>query len=224
MYLINEDEYLMMGKHPEQQARLNAIALQDERRVHPADKLVKYDEEEKSPLDLEKTVLERKLNVYDEKHLHMAPIVNSKPDRDEEEKVKWEDVHLEEDRWMQLPLAIRMKARLLMQYVNKYAGVTDQQEFVHRHKVLSNSNIFDLIYWAVKLTRARNATPPVGWNEFLNFLTINKAIPKSILSKFTINEIEQYNAGRIVSSKLSIEPPSIFETLFPVKKKKAIRK
>ena len=30
MYLVSEDEYISMGKHPEQQQRLNAMALQDE--------------------------------------------------------------------------------------------------------------------------------------------------------------------------------------------------
>ena len=111
--------------------------------------------------------------------------------------------------------------RLLMQYVNKYASVSDQQEFVHRQKVLSGSNIFDLVYWAIKLTRAKNASPPHGWSEFLHFLSINKAIPKSILSKLTIVELENYNASKIKSQKLSIEPPSTFETLFPAKKRKA---
>ena len=41
MYLISEDEYLMRAKPQpaDQQVRLNAIALQDERNVHAADKV-----------------------------------------------------------------------------------------------------------------------------------------------------------------------------------------
>ena len=47
MYLISEDEYLMRAKPQpaDQQVRLNAIALQDERNVHAADK-VDIDEDE----------------------------------------------------------------------------------------------------------------------------------------------------------------------------------
>jgi hypothetical protein len=223
MYLVSEDEYIMMGKHPEQQARLNAIALQDERKVHVADKLVSPDEDPKTKLDIEKQIFERKLDFHDEKYLHRAPLVALNKDDDDEEKIKWEDVHLEEGKWALLPVALRMKARLLMQFVNKYAGVSDQQEFVHRQKILSGSNIFDLVHWAIKLTRTKNASPPHGWSEFLHFLSINKAIPKSIFSKFTIMELDNYNASKIKSEKLNIEPPSVFETLFPAKKRRGQR-
>ena len=46
MYLISEDEYLMRGgRNPEQQARLNAILLQDEKNVHAAEKLETDDDD-----------------------------------------------------------------------------------------------------------------------------------------------------------------------------------
>lgn len=83
MFLVSEDEYIAMGKHPEQQARLNAIALRDEMVMRKANKET-VDEEGNletpattTTMSDEKKLLERKLDFHDEKHLHQAKKVAS---------------------------------------------------------------------------------------------------------------------------------------------------
>ena len=75
MYLVSEDEYIAMGKHPEQQQRLNAIALQDEHNVHTADKQEVSDEGH-----------ERKLEFHDTKYLHAAPKAFTTDKKDDAEE------------------------------------------------------------------------------------------------------------------------------------------
>ena len=81
--------------------------------------------------------------------------------------------------------------------VQKYAKVTDAQEFQHQSRPIAGSNIFDIVYYAVHATRSKGSKPPIGWNEFLYFLSINKSIPRSILSRFTQVKVEDLEKTKI---------------------------
>ena len=131
MYLISEDEYLMRAKPQpaDQQVRLNAIALQDERNVHAADK-VDIDEDEGHVLVVTKTkenekecigpecdadddktkMIARQIKRHDERNLRAAPKDEKEPneeDKEEDEKMRWENVPLDTAYWDVLPQNIR---------------------------------------------------------------------------------------------------------------------
>jgi hypothetical protein len=238
MYLVSEDEYVMMGKHPDQQARLNAIALQDERNVHYADKVddddngqlvvattTKHGEDACIGSDCAKDeankLIARQLKFHDEKHMHVAKDVAKEEKEIEDETLKWTNVPLDTARWDVLPQNIRTRAHLLITLVHRYAKVTNQQEFQHNTKAISGSNVFDLVRWALMPVRGRNRKAPIGWSEFLHFLTINKAIPRSILSKHTLEEIEQAEEQKPKRAKLAIVTSPFFKTLFKSRRKNA---
>ena len=63
---------------------------------------------------------------------------------------------------------------------------------------------------------------PTGFSEFVHFLAINKAIPRTILSKYTLDEIEEDEQGRESGkrAKLVLVKEPFFETLFPPLQKK----
>ena len=117
-------------------------------------------------------------------------------------------------KWDVLAKNYQVQARLLYTLVSKYAKINDRQEF----EKSSSSNIFELGQWAVRPTRAKTTKAPIGWSEFLHFLSINKTIPRSILSKYTLDEIEQLNKSIIKKVKLTVPLPPFFETLFPTKR------
>ena len=231
MYLISEDEYLMRGDKPpaDQQVRLNAIALQDERNVHAAGK-VDIDEDEGHVVVVTKTkedgeddktkMIAQQLRRHDERNLHAAPKDEREPtdeEREEDEKLRWESVPLDTARWDTLPQNIRTRAQLLITLVHRFAKVNRQQEFQHHTRAVSGSNIFDLVRWAVIAIRGRRAKPPNGWSEFVHFLSRNKAIPRTILSQYTLDEIQEIEQGRLPGkrAKLVVVKSTFFETLFP---------
>ena len=164
MYLISEDEYLMRDKLPspaDQQVRLNAIALQDERNVHAADK-VDIDEDEGHVVVVTKTkeddvgdgkddktkMIARQLRRHDERNLRAAPKDEKDPtedEKEEDEKLRWENVPLDTARWDVLPQNIRTRAQLLITLVHRFAKVNRQQEFQHHTRAVSGSNIFNLV-------------------------------------------------------------------------------
>ena len=124
---------------------------------------------------------------------------------------------MESFQWNALPHNVCTKARLLITLVHKYAKVTETQEFQHQSRLVAGSNIFDIVYYAVNPLRPKSSKPPLGWNEFLYFLSINKSIPRSILSNYTKVEIDDLENSRIKKQKLSVPIPPFFETLFPKK-------
>ena len=239
MYLISEDEYLMRAvRTPEQQARLNSILLQVKKNVHAAEKLETDDDdghvivtkakkiEDSTPCigddcakgDETNKLLARQIQAHDEKYLREATKVKNTDDDDiEEKKMRWENIPIETARWEALPSNIRTRAHLLITLVHQYAKVNSQQEFQHNTRAVSGSNIFDLVRWAVTGTRAKSARKPTGWCEFLHFLSINKAIPRSILSKYTLEEIEaiEQNRGTGKRAQIPVVTSSFFESLYP---------
>ena len=201
MNLISEDEYHMMhSKQPtpvtaataDQQAKLNNIAAQDVKNLRVV------------PIEQDLTTATEQHN--DEKYLHEAPKVMQIDDDDETPKTS-----VESYKWDTIPKVIRSKAKLLMMYVCKYANVNDEHKLQLGNKVtIKGSNIFDLIQWAVKVVRAKSQQAPVGWTEFVNFLRINKAIPRqSLLNSMTIAEIGVHQYPQ--KAKLT---PFTFESLY----------
>ena len=154
------------------------------------DDCVKGDETNKLPA--------RQIQAHDETYLREATKVKNTDDDDieEEKKMRWENVPLETARWDALPPNVKTRAHLLVTLVHHHAKVNNQQEFQHNTRAVSGSNIFDLVRWAVSFTRAKTARPPIGWSEFVHFLSINEAIPRSILSKYTLEEIENIEQDR----------------------------
>ena len=133
-------------------------------------------------------MIARQIKRHDERNLRAAPKdekVPNEEDKEEDEKMRWENVPLDTARWDVLPQNIRTRAQLLITLVHRFAKVNRQQEFQHHTRAISGSNIFDLVRWAVIATRAKKSKAPTGWSEFVHFLAINKAIPRTILSKYT---------------------------------------
>jgi hypothetical protein len=185
MYLVSEHEYMTGSKqqqqHPEQQARLNAIALQDEKNVRYADKL-DYDEDDGHLIvaatsqnkqlaaaniegtgDESNKLTARQIKFHDEKYMRVAKDVSKEEtEEDEDQKLKWTNIPLDTFRWDVLPPNIRTRAHLLITLVHRYAKVNSQQKFQHHTKAVSGSNVFDLVRWAVISTRGRTAKAPFG--------------------------------------------------------------
>ena len=182
--------------------------MQDEHNMQVADKQEVSDEGH--------ALQERKLEFHDEKHLHKAPKAFTTDKKDDaEETIRWDTVPLDSYQWNVLPANVHTKASLLITLVHKYAKVTDAQEFQHQSRPVAGSNIFDIVYFAVNPSRShKTSRPPIGWNEFLYFLSINKSIPRSILNKFTQVEVEDLEKTRIKKQKLSVPTPPFFASLF----------
>jgi hypothetical protein len=202
MYLVSEDEYMMtiLGK---QQQNIDEKVEQQCSTIQEA----------------ETTLQKQNAAFHDEKYLHKAPLDNA--DDDKQTNIKWENVPLETYTWDALPSSVRTKARLLITLVKQHAIITEQQEFQQSCNIrpVSGSNIFDIIQYAVNTKRTVKSSKnvPKGWNEFLTFLSINKVIPRSILSAQTLKEIAQLDNSKIKKSKLTVLRSPFFETLFPNK-------
>ena len=65
------------------------------------------------------------------------------------------------------------------------------------------------------MARAKGVKAPQRWSAFLQFVSINKTIPRSVLSRITIRELDQFDNYRVKKAKLSVPIPPFFETLFP---------
>ena len=161
MYLVSEDEYMAMGKHPEQQARLNAIALKDEikmtnnvgTQIDNGDYVASSSSNKIGDIEeAEKSLSERRQEFYDNKHLHTA------------EKISEPKVTLTENilQFNALAPNLRVKATLLTALVKKHAyyNVDDPNA----------NSLYDNVVWAVKPTHAKTTRPPDGWYRFLQFV------------------------------------------------------
>ena len=160
--------------------------------------------------------------MRDSKYLHEAPMANRFSDDDhsdaEENKIK---EMIDSFQFSVLPPNVRSKAHLLMTYVFKFGKVTRDNAFAINKDAqpISGSNVFDLVNWAEKLTGGKTARAPKGWEEFVQFLSINKAVPQTILSPHTLDDIEDFESGRIKRVKVpAIKIISVlnqpFESLF----------
>ena len=59
--------------------------------------------------------------------------------------------------------------------------------------------------------RAKHARPPAGWEHFLPFLSINKSIPRTLMSSLTADDINKYEDAKIVPVKI---PTVRYKTLY----------
>ena len=87
------------------------------------------------------------------------------------------------------PKPYRNRAKALLQSIESFLKFNDKGEvYDSDDKIISHSRVEDLIQHAVR-DRRRNMIP-VGWNYFLAVLRDHN-IPKSILNRYTLDELEQ---------------------------------
>ena len=86
------------------------------------------------------------------------------------------------------PKPYQNRAKALFQSMESFLKFNDRGELLDETgNVISSSRVEDLIQHAVR-DRRRNMTP-IGWNQFLNLLREHN-IPKSILNRYTLDEME----------------------------------
>jgi len=86
------------------------------------------------------------------------------------------------------PKPYQNRAKALFQSMESFLKFNDRGELIDdTGKVISSSRVEDLIQHAVR-DRRRNMTP-MGWNQFLDLLRKHN-IPKSILNRYTLDEME----------------------------------
>lgn len=89
------------------------------------------------------------------------------------------------------PKPYRHRAQSLLQSIEPYVKFNDRGEILDdNNQVIENSRIDDLIQHAVR-DRRRNITPR-AWNYFVSILKKHN-IPKTILNRNTLDEIEDSN-------------------------------
>ena len=204
MYLVSEDEFATLNKQVNVNAadvilKHNAVKTQNEEKLVSAP-VTGYEEDDNQ----ERVMKERRLQFHDDKHMHEAPKHNA---LDNDDDINWTNVPLDTYKWDILSKNIRAKARLLIMLVSKHANINDRQEFEHH----VGTNIYDLVQLAVKSVKGKKAKSPFGWKICLHFLCINKYIPRSVLSKLTLVEIDKLSLNKIKKSKLEVP---FFESLF----------
>ena len=167
--------------------------------------------------------LKEVIAAHNAKYMHEAPVIGTLDDNvtNQENKVK---EMIDSYQFNVMPPNVRSKAHLLMTLVHQHGNVTKDNEFAITKDAapVSGSNVFDLVNWAEKLTRGKKARPPHGWEQFVRFLSINKAIPRTILSNHTIEDIRNYESGKIKPVKVPAAHTTYFnkpfESLFTSRK------
>ena len=126
------------------------------------------------------------------------------------------------------PKPYRSRAQALLENVSSFLRYNERGEiFDNENNTIENSRLEDLIQHAVR-DRRRNMSP-VGWEYFLNLLRRHN-VPKSILNRNTIEEMEQqfHNSvnGSLMQIKLKKEADGHITKRKTVKKspKRLIRK
>ena len=221
MYLVSEEEYrARFALTPEQQARLNAIALRDEQVIYQGAKASQppaFGPKLTTDADvLGAVTAEPPETLWDERKMRMAREVGPAPEDlvgDERLGERIRDVFDVDV----LPPNIRNRARLLVTLVQKYAGpgagIKSDREFQasSESRPVAGSNVHDLVVWAVKDVRRKGRAPPRGWEEFLEFLNKHKAIPRTILSNTTMEELDRVGARKVKRQSLLPQGPDILE-------------
>ena len=101
------------------------------------------------------------------------------------------------------PKPYRTRAQALLENVSSFLHFNERGEIYDReNNIIANTRLEDLIQHAVR-DRRRNISP-AGWKYFLNLLLENN-IPKSILNRGTIEEMEEM--GR--STNIKQESPLV---------------
>lgn len=89
------------------------------------------------------------------------------------------------------PKPYRNRAKALFQSIESFLKFNDKGEiYDSANNIISHSRVEDLIQHAVR-DRRRNMIP-IGWSYFLNVLRDHN-IPKSILNRDTLDELEHVN-------------------------------
>lgn len=101
------------------------------------------------------------------------------------------------------PKPYRSRAHALLENVSSFLQYNERGEILDKeNKIVENSRLEDLIQHAVR-DRRRNISP-VGWKYFLSLLREHN-IPKSILNRDTIEEMEDSN-NVVKQSSVKSEP------------------
>ena len=108
------------------------------------------------------------------------------------------------------PKPYRTRAQALLESVSSFLQFNERGEIYDKeHNLIDNSRLEDLIQYAVRDKR-RNINP-TGWPYFLTLLLENN-IPKSILNRSTIEEMEEMSR---------VPTPVIKQELTPSRKDKS---
>ena len=101
------------------------------------------------------------------------------------------------------PKPYRSRAQALLENVSSFLRYNERGEiFDNENNTIENSRLEDLIQHAVR-DRRRNMSP-VGWEYFLNLLRRHN-VPKSILNRNTIEEMEQQFHNSVNGSLMQIK-------------------
>ena len=97
------------------------------------------------------------------------------------------------------PKPYRSRAQALFESISSFLRFTERGEVYDKeNNLINNSRVEDLIQHAVR-DRRRNISP-TGWKSFLSLLREHN-IPKSILNRDTIDEIENYQVVKDIESE-----------------------
>ena len=101
------------------------------------------------------------------------------------------------------PKPYRSRAQALLENVSSFLRYNERGEiFDNENNTIENSRLEDLIQHAVR-DRRRNISP-VGWEYFLDLLRRHN-VPKSILNRNTIDEMEQQFNNSVNDSLMQIK-------------------
>lgn len=90
------------------------------------------------------------------------------------------------------PKPYRTRAQALLESISPFLQYNERGEIYDKeHNLIANSRLEDLIQYAVRDRRRRHVNP-TGWDNFLSLLLENN-IPRSILNRNTISEMEELN-------------------------------
>jgi len=104
------------------------------------------------------------------------------------------------------PKPYRSRAQALFESMSSFLQFTERGEMYDKDKnLIPNSRIEDLIQHAVR-DRRRNISP-TGWNDFLQLLREHN-IPRSILNRDTIDEMEQRQVVVAAAAAHKVEDPT----------------
>lgn len=101
------------------------------------------------------------------------------------------------------PKPYRSRAQALFENISSFLRFTERGEVYDKeNNLINNSRVEDLIQHAVR-DRRRNISP-TGWKTFLSLLREHN-VPKSILNRDTINEIEHFTDVKVTTPKVTVK-------------------
>lgn len=114
------------------------------------------------------------------------------------------------------PKPYRSRAQALFENISSFLRFTERGEVYDKeNNLIDNSRVEDLIQHAVR-DRRRNISP-TGWSTFLSLLREHN-VPKSILNRDTIDEIEHFRDVKVTKPK-GIVKKEVNSSKIPIRKK-----